>query len=94
MEYEKLIIKSEYIGKTIFDNNKTFILNDEITTQDKRYIFEMITKQVFDMHATTPQTTKKIVDGDNIIKLSRPVGEAEIKAVKKIRKPRTTKPKK
>jgi hypothetical protein len=47
MDYEKLIIKTEHLGKLLYDNSKQFVLTNDLTNDDKRYIFEMITKSVF-----------------------------------------------
>lgn len=47
MNYSELKIKKKFLGKKLQDHNKSFILTDDMDTKEKKYIFNMITKQVF-----------------------------------------------
>lgn len=49
MDYSKLQFKEKYIGKTLADNNKSFELQNDLPEGEKRYIYNMITKEVFDI---------------------------------------------
>lgn len=49
MRYEDLRIKREYIGKYIQDGNKNIELTDDLSTSTKRYIYNMVTKSIFDI---------------------------------------------
>lgn len=85
MDYNSLKIKNKFIGKTLFDNHKSYILSNDLTEKDKRYIYNMITKQVFDMY-----------DESLEILISAPVTEKEIKIIEvkiKEEKPKEEKPK-
>lgn len=70
MDYNSLKIKDKFIGKTLFDNHKSYILSNDLTEKDKRYIYNMITKQIFDMY-----------DEPVEILISAPVTEKEIKII-------------
>lgn len=85
MDYNSLKIKDKFIGKVLFDNNKSYILSNDLTENDKRYIYNMITKQVFDIFNEPVE-----------IFISAPVTEKEIKIIEvkiKEEKPKEEKPK-
>jgi len=88
MNYDNLKIKSKFIGKTIFDNNKSYILSNDLSANDKKYIYNLITKSVFDIYI---DELDKIVE----IHISEPVTEKEVKVIEvKTAKPKVTKPRK
>lgn len=47
MNYSELKIKPSFLGKTLKDHNKEYVLSDDMPERSKRYIYNMITKQVF-----------------------------------------------
>lgn len=65
MNYEDLKIKEELIGKFITDCGKTIELSNELPTSTKRYIYNMITKNVFDIYkkeVVIEQTIEQVIE--------------------------------
>lgn len=79
MNYEDLKIKEKYIGKFIQDTNRKIELTNELPTTTKRYIFNMITKEIFDIYI---EKDEEIIDTESTIYNN--VEEIEIIAIKDI----------
>lgn len=76
MNYEDLKIKEELIGKYITDCGKTIELTNELPTATKRYIYNMISKNVFDIYKKDVIIEKTI---DEVIEDTKDIEIIEIK---------------
>lgn len=85
MDFTNIKIKEKYIGKSITMFNETIVLTNDLDNKKKAYIYNMITKSVFDIFK---EKDKDIEDKSDIvtIEISAPVKEEEIKQVEKVKK--------
>ena len=67
MDYNKLKIKEKYKNQVINDGNRQYILNDELTASNKKYIYNLITKKIFDYDEKSEVSNVKNVNFDEKI---------------------------
>ena len=72
MNYEELQIKDRYNGDILMNNIKSFTLNDELTTEDKKYIYLTITKHVFTIFPDVEEIKEEIKEDKSKVKINKP----------------------
>ena len=71
MNYNELKFQDKYIGKKLISGARTFIVSNDLSANDKKYIYNLITKQVFDIF-NTPSIE---------VKMSEPVTQKEVQVI-------------
>lgn len=66
MDYEKLEIKDEFLGKYLLSGGKNIQLTQLMTPKEKSFIWNCITKKVF---KTKEEMKVKTVNLDGVVKL-------------------------
>lgn len=84
MDYSKLIIKKEFLGKTLNTGVKNIPLTEDLSAKDKAYLYNLVTKNIFVYGE----------DIENSIEVTKSPQSKTIKVinVKNIAKPNTRKP--
>lgn len=71
MNFNELTFQEKYIGKKVISGARQFVLSNDMPEKDKKFIYNMITKQVFDIFST-PKLT---------VNMSAPVTQKEIEII-------------
>lgn len=70
MDYNDLKIKERYIGDVVMNNIKSFILSDDMSIEDKKYIYLVITKHVFTIFPD--DIVETVEDKTKVSKVNKP----------------------
>ena len=59
MDFNNVNFKPEFLGKSLKDGNRTILMNSETSSSAKQYIYNMITKNVFDIFKKEEKVEEK-----------------------------------
>lgn len=84
MNYSELKIQEQYIGITVGNQFKPILLSNEMSDADKAYVYNRISKKVFDIYIDEEvNTTAEVDTSDKKIEIVFVEAKPKTKTVKK-----------